>query len=83
MTRGRNSTGFSLWVKTESSGWPGPINANTWTAIADFEQNDERFQIRTVTDFSRLASYTDRQEHSEDGGRHWTQDSQGLGTKVQ
>ena len=44
------------------------INADKWTAIAGFEQEGRRFQIRTVTDFSQPGSYTDRQEHSEDGG---------------
>jgi len=54
-----------------------------WTVHGAFVQKGKSYQIRGMTDFRHPGIYCDVQEHSEDGGIHWIQDSRGRGQKQQ
>lgn len=52
-----------------------------WTVHGTFVQDGKTYQIRGKTDFRHPGIYRDVQEHSEDGGVHWIEDSRGRGQK--
>ncbi|KAA6459106.1 hypothetical protein DYQ86_17695 [Acidobacteria bacterium AB60] len=52
-----------------------------WTIHGTFTQDGKSYLIRGTTDFRHQGIYTDLQEHSEDGGVHWIEDSRGKGQK--
>lgn len=52
-----------------------------WTVHGTFVQDGKTYQIRGKTDFRQPGIYRDVQEHSEDGGVHWIEDSRGKGQK--
>ena len=52
-----------------------------WTVHGTFVQNGKTYQIRGKTDFRHPGIYRDIQEHSEDGGLHWIEDSRGRGQR--
>ena len=52
-----------------------------WTVSGNFVQDGKEYPIRGKTDFRQPGIYRDVQEHSEDGGLHWIEDSRGKGEK--
>ncbi len=69
----------SLGTAREPAIQAATVTDAVWSIHGTFSENGKTSQIRGKTDFREPGVYHDVEEHSEDGGAHWIEDSRGKG----
>lgn len=71
----------SLGTSRDAAIQTATVLDQVWTVHGTFVQDGKTYRIRGKTDFRHPGIYLDIQEHSDDGGLHWIEDSRGRGQK--